>query len=101
MLRIWPEQGAQRSAESTSFLKVDPRKKQVTLYDPAARPPGSTGPRRAPTAAVPKMFAFDAVVPPDAEQVRGRGGLGWGGLAAQDYGRWSDLHPFLCRVGRR
>ncbi|MXQ87439.1 hypothetical protein E5288_WYG000107 [Bos mutus] len=68
MLRIWPEQGAQRSAESTSFLKVDPRKKQVTLYDPAARPPGSTGPRRAPTAAVPKMFAFDAVFPQDSEQ---------------------------------
>ncbi|XP_025126859.3 kinesin-like protein KIF26A [Bubalus bubalis] len=68
MLRIWPEQGAQRSAESTSFLKVDPRKKQVTLYDPAAGPPGSTGPRRAPTAAVPKMFAFDAVFPQDSEQ---------------------------------
>uniref|UniRef100_A0A8C6DF30 Kinesin family member 26A n=1 Tax=Moschus moschiferus TaxID=68415 RepID=A0A8C6DF30_MOSMO len=68
MLRIWPAQGAQRSAESTSFLKVDPRKKQVTLYDPAAGPPGSTGPRRAPTAAVPKMFAFDAVFPQDSEQ---------------------------------
>ncbi|KAI4535124.1 hypothetical protein MG293_014350 [Ovis ammon polii] len=60
--------GAQRSAESTSFLKVDTRKKQVTLYDPAAGPPGSTGPRRAPTAAVPKMFAFDAVFPQDSEQ---------------------------------
>ncbi|XP_070333826.1 kinesin-like protein KIF26A [Odocoileus virginianus] len=68
MLRIWPAQGAQRSAESTSFLKVDPRKKQVTLYDPAAGPPGSTGPRRTPTAAVPKMFAFDAVFPQDSEQ---------------------------------
>ncbi|XP_057588371.1 kinesin-like protein KIF26A [Hippopotamus amphibius kiboko] len=68
MLRIWPAQGAQRSAESTSFLKVDPRKKQVTLYDPAAGPPGSAGPRRATTAAVPKMFAFDAVFPQDSEQ---------------------------------
>ncbi|XP_062947369.1 kinesin-like protein KIF26A [Cynocephalus volans] len=68
MLRIWPAQGAQRSAESTSFLKVDPRKKQVTLYDPAAGPPGSTGLRRAATAAVPKMFAFDAVFPQDSEQ---------------------------------
>ncbi|KAB0369469.1 hypothetical protein FD755_019474 [Muntiacus reevesi] len=74
MLRIWPAQGAQRSAESTSFLKVDPRKKQVTLYDPAAGPPGSTGPRRAPTAAVPKMFAFDAVFPQDSEQ---GAGCGW------------------------
>uniref|UniRef100_F7AA44 Kinesin family member 26A n=1 Tax=Equus caballus TaxID=9796 RepID=F7AA44_HORSE len=68
MLRIWPAQGAQRSAESTSFLKVDPRKKQVTLYDPAAGPVGSAGPRRAATTAVPKMFAFDAVFPQDSEQ---------------------------------
>nr|XP_035117566.2 kinesin-like protein KIF26A isoform X4 [Callithrix jacchus] len=68
MLRIWPAQGAQRSAEAMSFLKVDPRKKQVILYDPAAGPPGSSGPRRATTAAVPKMFAFDAVFPQDSEQ---------------------------------
>nr|XP_020042771.1 kinesin-like protein KIF26A isoform X2 [Castor canadensis] len=68
MLRIWPAQGAQRSAESASFLKVDPRKKQVTLYDPAAGPPGSAGLRHAATAAVPKMFAFDAVFPQDSEQ---------------------------------
>ncbi|XP_049753932.1 kinesin-like protein KIF26A isoform X2 [Elephas maximus indicus] len=60
--------GAQRSAESMSFLKVDPRKKQLTLYDPAAGPPGSAGPRRAATAAVPRMFAFDAVFPQDSEQ---------------------------------
>lgn len=70
MLRIWPVQGAQHSAESTAFLKVDPRKKQVTLYDPAAGPPGSSGPQRATTAAAPKMFAFDAVFPQDSEQVR-------------------------------
>ncbi|XP_012502507.1 PREDICTED: kinesin-like protein KIF26A [Propithecus coquereli] len=68
VLRVWPAQGAQRSAESTSFLKVDPRKKQVTLYDPAAGPPGSAGPRRAATAAVPRLFAFDAVFPQDSEQ---------------------------------
>ncbi|XP_008055685.2 kinesin-like protein KIF26A, partial [Carlito syrichta] len=68
MLRIWPAQGVQRSAEAMSFLKVDPRKKQVTLYDPAAGPPGSTGPRRAATMSVPKMFAFDAVFPQDSEQ---------------------------------
>ncbi|XP_054571399.1 kinesin-like protein KIF26A [Eptesicus fuscus] len=68
MLRVWPAQGAPRSAEATGFLKVDPRKKQVTLYDPAAGPPGSAGPRRAATTAVPKMFAFDAVFPQDSEQ---------------------------------
>ncbi|KAB1277215.1 Kinesin-like protein KIF26A [Camelus dromedarius] len=68
MLRIWPAQGAQRSAESTSFLKVDPRKKQVTLYDPAVGTPGSSGPRRACSASIPKMFTFDAVFPQDSEQ---------------------------------
>ncbi|KAM5337780.1 kinesin-like protein KIF26A [Glossophaga mutica] len=69
MLRVWPAQGAPRSAESSpSFLKVDPRKKQVTLYDPATGPPGSAGSRLAATAVVPKMFAFDAVFPPDSEQ---------------------------------
>lgn len=73
MLRVWPSRGAQRSAESASFLKVEPRKKQVTLYDLAAGPPGSAGPRRTATAVVPKMFAFDAVFPQDSEQVRGRG----------------------------
>lgn len=79
MLRIWPAQGVQRSAESTSYLKVDPRKKQVTLYDPAAGPPGSAGLRRAGTAAVPKMFAFDAIFPQDSEQVVGRSSRGPGG----------------------
>lgn len=79
MLRVWPAQGAQRSAESTSFLKVDPRKKQVTLYDPAAGPPGSVGPRRTATTLVPRLFTFDAVFPQDSEQVRGHpGGLGHG-----------------------
>ncbi|XP_039111770.1 kinesin-like protein KIF26A [Hyaena hyaena] len=68
MLRIWPAQGAPHSAEPTSFLKVDPRKKQVTLYDPATGPPGSSGPRRAAAAAAPKMFAFDAVFSQDSEQ---------------------------------
>ncbi|XP_021099317.1 kinesin-like protein KIF26A isoform X2 [Heterocephalus glaber] len=68
MLRIWPAQGVQRSAESASFLKVDPRKKQVTLYDPVAGSPGGAGPRRAATAAIPRMFAFDAVFPADSEQ---------------------------------
>ncbi|XP_069349276.1 kinesin-like protein KIF26A [Eulemur rufifrons] len=68
VLRVWPAQGAQRPAESTSFLKVDARKKQVTLYDPAAGPPGSAGPRRAATAVVPRLFAFDAVFPQDSEQ---------------------------------
>lgn len=103
MLRIWPAQGAQRLAESTSFLKVDPRKKQVTLYDPATGPPGCTGPRHATAAAIPKMFAFDAVFPQDSEQVRvtvaasggggafscragAGGGGGWGGWGGGEAG---------------
>lgn len=73
VLRVWPSRGAQRSAESASFLKVEPRKKQVTLYDLAAGAPGSAGPHRTATALLPKMFAFDAVYPQDSEQVRGRG----------------------------
>lgn len=68
MLRIWPAQGAQRLAESASLLKVDPRKKQVALYDPVAGPPGAAGFRRAATAAVPRTFAFDAVFPADSQQ---------------------------------
>ncbi|XP_036288318.1 kinesin-like protein KIF26A isoform X2 [Pipistrellus kuhlii] len=67
MLRVWPAPGAPRCAEAVGFLKVDPRRKQLTLYDPAAGPPGSA-PRLAATAPVPKMFAFDAVFPPDSEQ---------------------------------
>ncbi|XP_054989489.1 kinesin-like protein KIF26A isoform X2 [Sorex araneus] len=64
LLRVWPAQGP----EATSFLKVDPRRKQVTLYDPAAGLPGRAGPRRASAATAPKMFAFDAVFPQDSEQ---------------------------------
>ncbi|KAM4854101.1 LOW QUALITY PROTEIN: kinesin-like protein KIF26A [Thomomys bottae] len=68
MLRIWPAQDTQPSAESSSFLKVDPRKKQVTLYDPAAGPLGSAGLWHTAPTAVPRMFAFDAVFPPDSAQ---------------------------------
>ncbi|XP_075471063.1 kinesin-like protein KIF26A isoform X3 [Ascaphus truei] len=67
MVRICPSQGAHDTSESMSFLKVDPRRKQVTLYDPSACGPSISGHRRAIVAA-PKMFAFDAVFPPDASQ---------------------------------
>lgn len=63
LLRVCPAQGAVHSAESTSFLKVDPRKKQVAFYDPVA------GLRRGAAVTVPRMFAFDAVFPQDSEQV--------------------------------
>ncbi|XP_062863099.1 kinesin-like protein KIF26A [Trichomycterus rosablanca] len=67
MVRICPSLGVQDSSESTSFLKVDPRKKQLTLYEPPLLNQPSSGHRHAPLAA-PKMFAFDAVFTQDASQ---------------------------------
>ncbi|XP_061468271.1 kinesin-like protein KIF26A isoform X2 [Rhineura floridana] len=67
MVRICPSQGTHDTSESMSFLKVDPRKKQITLYDPTASSPSNAGHRRG-AVAVPKMFAFDAVFPQDASQ---------------------------------
>ncbi|PIO37448.1 hypothetical protein AB205_0150390, partial [Aquarana catesbeiana] len=67
MVRICPSQGIHDTSESMSFLKVDPRKKQITLYDPPTCGPTMTGHRRA-VVAVPKMFAFDSVFPQDASQ---------------------------------
>lgn len=68
MVRICPSTGPLDSSESMSFLKVDPRKKQLTLYDPTLNTHSNSGPRRAVVAA-PKMFAFDAVFTQDASQV--------------------------------
>ncbi|KAM9777406.1 kinesin-like protein KIF26A isoform 1-T1 [Neosynchiropus ocellatus] len=68
MMRICPSLEAADSSESQSFLKVDSRKKQVTLYDPASSPHSGSGHRRSATVAVPKIFAFDAVFTPDASQ---------------------------------
>ncbi|XP_049596048.1 kinesin-like protein KIF26A isoform X2 [Syngnathus scovelli] len=69
MMRICPSLETTDSSESQSFLKVDSRKKQVTLYDPASSPPhSSSGHRRSATVAVPKIFAFDAVFTQDASQ---------------------------------
>ncbi|XP_044292893.1 kinesin-like protein KIF26A isoform X1 [Varanus komodoensis] len=67
MVRICPSQGTHDSSESMSFLKVDPRKKQITLYDPSTSGPSNASHRRG-VVAVPKMFAFDAVYPQDAAQ---------------------------------
>ncbi|XP_076834810.1 kinesin-like protein KIF26B isoform X2 [Brachyhypopomus gauderio] len=68
MLRVCPVPPAD-SAESTSFLKVDPRKKQVTIMDPEASAQQNPGQKRAASSqALPKMFAFDAVFSHDASQ---------------------------------
>ncbi|XP_074516407.1 kinesin-like protein KIF26A isoform X2 [Sebastes fasciatus] len=68
MMRICPSLETADSSESQSFLKVDSRKKQLTLYDPASSPHSSSAHRRSATVAVPKIFAFDAVFTPDASQ---------------------------------
>lgn len=69
MMRICPSLGVVDSSESMSFLKVDTRKKQLTLYDPSLNTQPTSVHRRAVLPA-PKMFAFDAVFPQDASQVR-------------------------------
>ncbi|XP_067895125.1 kinesin-like protein KIF26B isoform X2 [Heterodontus francisci] len=67
MVRICPSQGTNDTSESMSFLKVDSRKKQITLYDPSVSGHFSSAHRRTAVAA-PKMFAFDAVFTQDASQ---------------------------------
>lgn len=59
---------ARDTSESSSFLKVDPRKKQITLYDPLTCGGQNTFQKRS-SQVPPKMFAFDAVFPQDASQV--------------------------------
>jgi hypothetical protein len=58
---------------TASFFSVDSRKKQVTLFDPAACG-GSAAPEdRRVGVAAPKMFAFDAIFTQDDSQVRNEG----------------------------
>uniref|UniRef100_A0A8C9K8N4 Kinesin family member 26B n=1 Tax=Panthera tigris altaica TaxID=74533 RepID=A0A8C9K8N4_PANTA len=59
---------ARDTSESSSFLKVDPRKKQITLYDPLTCGGQNVFQKRG-NQVPPKMFAFDAVFPQDASQV--------------------------------
>ncbi|XP_066092621.1 kinesin-like protein KIF26B [Saccopteryx bilineata] len=58
---------ARDTSESSSFLKVDPRKKQITLYDPLMCG-GQNAFQKRGNQVPPKMFAFDAVFPQDASQ---------------------------------
>lgn len=71
MVRICSAQGSSNTSESRSFLKVDARKKQLTLCETSANSHSSAAQRRA-AAAAPKMFAFDAVFSQDASQVSHR-----------------------------
>ncbi|KAK3749849.1 hypothetical protein QZH41_015512, partial [Actinostola sp. cb2023] len=63
MLRICPS----FIGESASVLKVDTKRKQITLYDPSTATHVSTAKRKMGVAA-PKIFAFDAIYEPDAKQ---------------------------------
>uniref|UniRef100_A0AAZ3Q4X7 Kinesin motor domain-containing protein n=1 Tax=Oncorhynchus tshawytscha TaxID=74940 RepID=A0AAZ3Q4X7_ONCTS len=68
MVRVCPVMSSD-AAESSSFLKVDTRKKQVTIMDPSANQmQGNTLQKRGVNQAPPKMFAFDAAFPHDASQ---------------------------------
>ncbi len=65
MLRICPMEINQ----SESFLSIDPRKKQVTVYDPA-QSGIMTSAHRKPGINPPKMFGFDACFSQDDSMVR-------------------------------
>ncbi|XP_076324767.1 LOW QUALITY PROTEIN: kinesin-like protein KIF26B [Tachypleus tridentatus] len=67
MLRVSPGPLSAESSGLSSFLFLDVKQKQVSLYDPTTC--GTTSPvdRRVGVAA-PKMFAFDAVFPQDTPQ---------------------------------
>ncbi|XP_061621804.1 kinesin-like protein KIF26B isoform X2 [Phyllopteryx taeniolatus] len=70
MVRVCPASQSD-AAESSSFLKVDPRKKQITIMDPSVNQtgPSAASQKRAMGSQVPpKMFAFDAAFPSDASQ---------------------------------
>ena len=64
LLRICPS----FPGETSSFLKVEQRKKQVAFYDPNAVGHVSQKYKRVGVAA-PKMFAFDSIFEPDTSQV--------------------------------
>ncbi|KAM8894808.1 kinesin-like protein KIF26B isoform 2-T2 [Spinachia spinachia] len=69
MVRVCPVSQSD-AAESSSFLKVDARKKQITIMDPSANQTATTASQKKAGAnqVPPKMFSFDAAFPPDASQ---------------------------------
>ncbi|CAG14319.1 unnamed protein product, partial [Tetraodon nigroviridis] len=69
MVRVCPAPQSDAS-ESSSFLKVDPRKKQVTIMEPTANQTPSSSSQKKSTAnqVPPKMFTFDAAFSSDASQ---------------------------------
>ncbi|XP_016133662.1 kinesin-like protein KIF26B [Sinocyclocheilus grahami] len=75
MVRVCPSSRS-RVAESSSFLKVDSRKKQVTIMDPAVNSQQNQTQKRGSSNQVPpKMFAFDAAFSHDASQLQNQSEL--------------------------
>ncbi|XP_036405986.1 kinesin-like protein KIF26A [Megalops cyprinoides] len=70
MVRVCLSQDHQDTSESMSFLRVDPRRKQLTLCDPSTQacPSPGQGGAVAAVATAPKTFTFDAVFPQDTSQ---------------------------------
>lgn len=64
MIRVCASGLGGQAETGASFLSVDPRHKQLTIFDPSASGYVTAANRRAGVAA-PKMFAFDAVFSPD------------------------------------
>lgn len=70
MLRVAGE-APSGGEDVTSFFSVDKRRKQVTLFDPAACGGSAAAPEdRRVGVAAPKMFAFDAIFTQEDSQVR-------------------------------
>ncbi|GFU10635.1 kinesin-like protein KIF26B [Trichonephila clavipes] len=65
MLRMCPS--LEGGGAEASYMTIDSRKKQVTLYDPTVCGQDTSGERHGGVAA-PKMFAFDAIFSPDDNQ---------------------------------
>ena len=86
---------ARDTSESSSFLKVDPRKKQITLYDPLTCGGQNVFQKRG-NQVPPKMFAFDAVFPQDASQVGVTARLGSGNI---DQFRETFTVSRTCEIG--
>lgn len=63
--------GTSEMGQGSQVLKVDPRKKTVTLFDPgSATPPPSHQEEVRVGIAAPKMFTFDGIYTQEDSQVR-------------------------------
>ena len=66
MLRVIP---SSNPGDNSTYVTVDTKKKQVTLFDPTFLSGFITPANRRAGVAAPKMFAFDAIFPQESSQV--------------------------------